>query len=96
MYQTGCQKFDGSFDTERVDVEIEVAGQMRVDEKRRENKTDYLLTSPLAYSSRWGYASGWDIRVDEDMRVDVREARVEWSPCLIHFDRGGKYSLIQA
>ena len=58
LYQTGCQKFDRSFDTKRVDVEIEVAGQMRVDEKRRESRTDYFVIPP------------WHIRVDGDMRVD--------------------------
>ena len=57
---------------------------------------DYFFNPPLAYSSRWGYARGWDIPVDEDMRIDVREARVAWSPRLIHFDRGGKYALVEA
>ena len=74
---------------------MRVEEEMRVDEKRRENKTDYFINPPLAYSSRWGYESGWDIRVEEDVRGDVREARVEWSPCLIHFDRGGKYGLVE-
>ena len=32
--------------------------EMRVDEKKRENNTDYFLTLP------------WHIRVDGDMRVD--------------------------
>ena len=53
-----------------MDGDMRVDEHMRVDENMREDTTDYFLIPPWAYSSREGHASGWEIRVDGDMRVD--------------------------